>query len=319
MTSELNLDSITFGKYKNGTLQQVLKDRSYCDWVLKQEWFQTNYEYLYNRIQEYEPLSYFLLKQPEDCDDFLVNYRFFNLVPVEQLPNNFTDDEKKCYSYYLKMISELKEKIQFRLDKYGSSGNQYDIKAPCRWLKRFEKETVLKRTVFKDFISSYELPNIPYIVERIKKEGGIVYKGAKSFLIAKKKSEEQEQYWGRILKQHYGEDLCTQYKYKNCVFDFIYITGNTIFECKLGLKDFNLSQYKKYKLALEKYRIIYLIGRDGVINIEKRVIYTSDVNKYMIYQFGILSSKHNSKFDEVIKNFEIIHVEDLSTLFVVPK
>ena len=59
----LNSDTITFGKYKNGTLHQVLKDRSYCVWLLKQEWFKNNYEYLHNRVQEYEPLVYFFQKK----------------------------------------------------------------------------------------------------------------------------------------------------------------------------------------------------------------------------------------------------------------
>ncbi len=56
----LDQDSITFGKYKGLKLSAVLRDRSYCDWLLEQEWFQTNYEYLYNRVQEYDPKTYFL-------------------------------------------------------------------------------------------------------------------------------------------------------------------------------------------------------------------------------------------------------------------
>ena len=55
----LSPDTITFGKYKNGTLQQLLKDRSYCTWLLQQEWFQTNYEYFHNRVQEYERMPIF--------------------------------------------------------------------------------------------------------------------------------------------------------------------------------------------------------------------------------------------------------------------
>ena len=180
----LNLETITFGKYKNGTLQQVLKDRSYCIWLLKQEWFHKNYEYLYNRVKEYKPIAYFFQKPP-DTDQFLERYQYFNLVPVEKVKLPLTEDEKVCYIYYLRMISELKDRIEERLD----TDNQYDIKAPVKWLKRFERETELKRDIFKDFLASYELKNIPYLVEQIKKEGGIEYKGAKSFLIAKKRSE----------------------------------------------------------------------------------------------------------------------------------
>ena len=36
---------------------------------------------------------------------------------------------------------------------------------------------------------------------------------------------------------------------KNCIFDFINIATNTIFECKLNIKDFNDEQFKKYKLT----------------------------------------------------------------------
>ena len=73
----LNLDTITFGKYKNGTLQQVLKDRPYCIWLLQQDWFKNNYEYLYNRVNEYNPLFFFLQEPPNDSDRFLDKYKFF--------------------------------------------------------------------------------------------------------------------------------------------------------------------------------------------------------------------------------------------------
>jgi len=308
--NDLNSDTITFGKYKNGTLQQILKDRSYCAWLLKQDWFQTSYEYLHNRVQEYKPSSYFFKNVENESDDFTVQYKYFNLNSVDDIKLYLTDDEKICYVYYLRMIEELKEKINKRI----GTENKYDIKAPVKWLKRFETETGLTRVVFKDFLASYELPNIPYIIERIKKEGGIDYKGARSFLIAKQRSEDQEKYWENILKEKYGELLGTQYKYKNCIFDFVHIDLNTIFECKLGLKDFNLDQYKKYRTALEKYSIIYIIGYDAVINMESRVIYTTDVDKYMIYQFGILSSKYTSKFDEEIRNYTIVDMADLSTV-----
>lgn len=307
--TNLNSDTITFGKYKNGTLQQVLRDRSYCTWLLQQDWFKNNYEYLHNRVQEYEPLPYFLQPLSGNTDDFMDMYKFFHLVPVDdlKLPFPLSDDEKKCYSYYLKMVDELKQKIE---DRAGSD-NLYDIKAPSRWLQRFEKETGLKREIFKEFINSHELPNIPYIVERIKKEGGLEYKGAQSFNIAKKRSLEQEGYWEKILKEKYGEDLGTQFKYEKCIFDFINIKTNTIFECKLSLNDFNEEQHKKYELTLEKYRIIYLIGYDAVINMENKCIYTSNVDKYQIYVMGTPVTK----FDELIHGFYIIEVEDLSILF----
>ena len=300
----LNSDTITFGKYKNGTLNQVLKDRSYCVWLLQQEWFKNNYEYLHNRVQEYEPLVYFFQKTQDDAVEFIDRYQFFYLNPVDQITLLLTEDEKKCYSYYIKMVTELKSKIQERLN----TDNPYDIKAPCKWLQRFEKDNSLNRSVFKEFINSFELPNIPYLIERIKKEGGIEYKGAQSFNIAKKRSLEQEAYWEKILKEKYGEDLGTQFKYEKCIFDFLNISTNTIFECKLSLKDFNTDQHNKYLLTLGKYRIIYLIGYDCVINIKQKVILTSDVDKYM-------TTNKLTEFDELIKEFDIVEVENLSTIF----
>lgn len=310
-TEQLNSDTITFGKYKNGTLQQVLRDRYYCTWLLKQDWFKNNYQYLHNRIQEYDPLPYFFKKLTNDDEGFLTRYQFFHLTPVEEVKIPLSDDEKKCYAYYLKMTEELKVKIEERL----GTDNPYDIKAPCRWLLRFEKENGLKREVFKEFINSYELPNITTLVERIKKEGGIEYLGAQSFKIAKKRSLEQEAYWDKILKEKYGEDLGTQFAFNSCIFDFIIISKHIIIEAKLNIKDFSLEQYKKYRTALEKYRIIYIIGKDAVINMEEQVIYTTNVDKYKTYQFGILSSKYTGKFDEEIRDYTIVQIEDLSTLF----
>lgn len=314
---ELKSESITFGKYKNKNLQQVLKDRQYCKWLLKQDWFQKNYSYLHNRVQEYEPLTYFLKPLPIFFGDeeFIDKYKYFNLYPEEELKLQYplSDNEKKCYEYYLKMITELKKKISKRIDE--GEDNPYDIKAPSCWLLRFEKDTELKRDIFKEFINAYELPNIPYLVERIKKEGGIEYKGAQSFNIAKKNSLEQETYWENILKERYGEDVSTQFSYNKCIFDFINIKTNTIFEAKLGLKDFDLSQYNKYRTALEKYRIIYLIGYDAVINMEENVIYTSNVEKYIKYQYDIISNKYTGKFDEEIREYLVVQVDDLSKLF----
>ena len=44
----LTNETITFGKYKGKTLGYIIKDRGYCDWLLKQSWFQNGYEYIYN-------------------------------------------------------------------------------------------------------------------------------------------------------------------------------------------------------------------------------------------------------------------------------
>ena len=215
LSENLSNDTITFGKYKNGTLQKILRDRSYCAWLLKQEWFQNNYEYLHNKVKEYDPLPYFLLEVTTDSGlpidelTFEEKYKFFNLRSVDdiQLPHfvKLSESDKKCYEYYLKMVEELKDKIFDRID--NGDDNPYDIKAPCKWLQRFEKDNELKRSVFKEFIDAHGLPNIPYLVERIKKEGGIEYKGAQSFNIAKRRSLKQESYWEKLLKDKYGEEL----------------------------------------------------------------------------------------------------------------
>jgi len=312
--TQLLSTTITFGKYKNGTVSQVLKDPSYCKWLLKQEWFQNNYEYLHNRVLEYKPRDYFLTPVTDPLNIFIMDYKYFNLIPLDKLTIELEPDEKKCYEYYILLVTELRNKIIARQE----TDNQFNIKAPSRWLKRFEKDYELSRTVFKTFLASYDLPNIPYIVEDIKKEGGIEYKGAKSFLIAKDRSECQEAWWEAILKLKYGEKLATQFKYEKCIFDFINISTNTIFEAKLSLSDFNEKQYNKYLLTLKEYRIIYLIGYDCVINIEKKEIYTLDKQKYIIYQTKIPLMKNPSKFDLLIEDFTVIHGTDLSTLFGAP-
>ena len=295
----LNEESITFGKYRGSNLSNVLKDRSYCKWLLNQEWFQSSYEYLYNRINEYKPREYFINRDEIITTDFISSYEFFNLRSEVDLP--LTDNEKVCYKFYSDQIELLKQKIL-----NSNSDNKFDIKAPRGWLKLFEDQTGMKREEFKEFLKSYDLPNIPYIVERIKSEGGIEYKGARSFLIAKENSIAQEDYWERILKAAYGEDIGAQFKFKNCIFDFINIPTNTIFECKLGLKDFNEVQHEKYKITLGEYRIIYLIGRDVVIDIHNRKVYSEKE----------VSISNNSNFLEtLIVDYEFIQVEDICLIF----
>jgi len=301
----LTTDTITFGKYKNQTINEILKDRSYCSWLLEQDWFQKNYEYLFNRVKEYDPKIYFLNPLEEE-GNFLDTYIYFNLTPIETLTLELTEQEKTCYSYYLKMISELKQKIQERSEE--GKPNTFDIKAPVNWLKRFEKETGFSRQDFKSFLNSYELPNIPYIVKDIKKEGGIAYLGCDSFNIAKKRSLEQEDWWENILKNEYGEDLGSQFKFENCIFDFTLIDSNTILEVKLGIKDFDKKQYEKYIKTLDKYNIIYLIDRDCIINMSQRKIYTTDIIKYQVVIHKLSSS---NKLAKIISNYEFVEIDNI--------
>ena len=312
MSIELDINTITFGKYKNKTIEDVLKDRKYCKWLLAQDWFNENYEYIFNRIKEYEPSRFFLL-DIEDNKNFIDSYKYFNLLPENNVKIELTEKEKICYKFYLRSINDLKDKIIDRLIECKE--NSFDVKAPTKWLKLFENETGLSRDDFKDFINTYELPNITSIIEDIKKEGGLEYKGAKSFLIAKKNSEIQENFWGEILKKKYNENIGTQFKYENCIFDFINISLNIIYECKIGLKDFNEAQYDKYILSLEKYKIIYLISDDCVIIMNDRIIYTTNMTKYLLYQCNIPLLSKPSKFDDLILEYKIEKVENIRECF----
>lgn len=307
--SNLTIDTITFGKYKGQTLDKMLKDRTYCNWILKEEWFEKNYEYLYNRVLQYNPRSFFLKNNKEEDGPFIDNYTYFNLIPLEELKITLTETEKKCYKFYLDTIAELKKRILDRIE--SCKDNSFDIKAPIKWLQNFETLYDLKREIFKEFINSYDLPNIPYIIEDIKKEGGIQYKGAKSFLIAKENSEKQEKYWENILKRKYGEDIGVQYKFEKCIFDFINISSNTLYECKINLKDYNELQHKKYLITLNKYKIIYLISNDCIINLEKKILYTTNPTYYIVYLCNIPLLAKSTKLDELILDFSVVEVDDL--------
>lgn len=309
--SILQEDTITFGKFKGLTIKELLKDRNYCKWFLQQEELAKKYEYIFNRIKQYKPRKFFIPKEDYDIEknignnitEFLENYPYFHLYPIEEVKIELNDTDKKCYSFYLEMMVILKTKIIMT--------QSYNIKAPSSWLKLFETKYGMTRDIFKEFINSYDLPNIPYIVEDIKKMGGIEYKGAKSFLIAKQKSLEQEKYWENILKEKYGQDIGTQYKFNKCFFDFIHINTTTIYECKLGLKDFDEDQHNKYLIALEKFSIIYLIDRDCIVNIKNNIIYTTNVEKYRQYLLYIPIMKESSKFDKLIQNFKVEEIKNV--------
>lgn len=307
---ELSVNSITFGKYKGSTLEEVLKDRDYCHWLVKQDWFQSNYEYLYNKVLNYDPLEYICFDLTiDEYPQFVDEYKFFRLKPVEEIKLSFSDTDIVCYKHYYNLVLGLRDKIKERLTHEYT--NPYDVKTPPKWLQKFETDTGLSRSVLKDFLSSYGLPNITSIIENIKKEGGIEYKGAKSFTIAKKNSQEQEKYWEVILKDLFGENICSQFKYEDCIFDFLDIPNGIIYECKLGLKDFNEDQYRKYLLALSKYKIIYLIGKDCIIDTKSRVIYTTNYVSYIFYQCNIPLLSKPSQFDNLILDYEVEEVSSL--------
>jgi hypothetical protein len=307
----LTNNTITFGKYKGNNLTRVLRDRDYCKWLLKQEWFMENYEYLYNRIENYKPKKYFF-KNIDDTDNFINNYKFFNLVSIAELDLDLSECDITCYSYYLKMVENLRDRILLRME--NDEENVFNIKAPINWLKTFEKKYLISREDFKDFLQAYELPNIPYIVEDIKKEGGIEYKGAQSFIIAKKRSKSQEEWWEIILREKYGEKINIQFKFDQCVFDMILIDTKTIFECKLGLKDFNDTQYTKYKKALREYRIIYLVDFDCIVLVEEKKIYCLDCEKYVKYLITLTKKTKLSDFEKILKNFSVEKINSIKEI-----
>lgn len=311
---DLNVESITFGKYKDLTLQKMLRDRKYCKWLLEQDWFQKNYEYLFNRVKNYKPLEYLvdrtkiydLKKEDKESNfvySFISNYTYFNLYDVDKLSILLSENDAICYKFYLSMMNSLKNKLL-----QNENENPFDIKAPKSWLKLFEEITKLSRDIFKEFLVAYDLPNITSVVEDIKKMGGINYKGAKSFLIAKERSLEQEKYWSNILKKYFGDSVSEQFKYNHCIFDFINIEYKILYECKLGLKDFDNAQYKKYLTTLGNYEIVYLVDRDCIINFPERLIYTTNPEKYKIINIS-------SKFKDILQTFLIVHLANIEDYF----
>ena len=307
----LNQDTITIGKYKGQQLSVMLKDRGYCTWIRDQDWFKTNYEYLYNRVTEYDPLTFFLTTPKLDItsvtspSDFVNRFEYFNLNTDITLP--LTDTEKICYSFYRDVIQTIKTQLQDNIT--NNIPNPYDIKTPNKWLIKFESDTNLDRTIFKDFLASYDLPNIPTLIEIIKKVGGITYNGARSYIIASEKSKSQEKYWETILKAKYGEDIGTQFKYEKCIFDFIHIKRNIIYECKLAFKDFVSKQYTKYVLTLNKYNVIYLISTDCIVDIKNKAIYSSQIEKHQASM-----SSASTEFLDLIKDFIFIEIESVEEI-----
>lgn len=312
--SDLHEHTITFGKYKDLTLERLLRDRKYCRWLIRQEWFSKQYEYLYNKVIEYNPITFFVdlpkytNRKFDDIDTFVENYPYFHLINPNKLPIELSVAEQTCYRYYLHVIDTLKNMI--------IAQQTCNIKAPSSWLKKFEKETELSRETFKEFLYCYDLPNIPYIVEDIKKVAGIDYKGARSYIIAKDNSLKQESYWENILKTLYGEDISLQFKYKTCVFDFINIKLNTIYECKIGIKDFDIDQYRKYQMVLGEYEIIYLISDDCIIDIANKTLYTPNSEKYILELFKIPQIKEPNPLETIIVDFEVCKLQNITDFFL---
>lgn len=310
---EIDKNLITFGKYNSKSIDDVLKDRSYCKWLLQQEFFKNNYEYLYNRVKEFDPKIFFF--SPIELEgSFIDTYKYFNLTPIDKLQISLTENELICYKYYLNMIYNFKQKIKDNIEQ--SKPNPYDIKAPVNWLNNFEKETKLSRDEFKKFINCYELNNLPYIIKDIKEQAGISYHGADIYNIVKERSLKQEAFWEKILKEKYGEDIGSQYKYDNSVFDFINISKKILYECKLNLKDFNIKQYDKYVKATKgTYEMIYLISDDCILNITKQVIYTKNVEKYKTEIVKLCTSNITNSLVNILLDSVLVETESINEIF----
>jgi len=296
MSLQLDENSITFGKYKGLTLKELLRDRKYCKWLLEQKWFQQQYEFLYNKIKQHKPETYFIPEKflsQQSIPNFVDDYKYFNFLPLNELKIELTENEKICYKYYTKIIDTIKSKLQENISDCVS--NPYDVKTPSSWLIKFEKKYSISRDIFKEFLIANDLPTITSIIEDVKKQGNIEYKTNKSYKIAQTNSKEQEKFWENLLKQYYSEDIYVQYKYLNCFFDFLNIKTNTLYECKLSLKDFDKDQYNKYSSIMNTYNIIYLIGYDCVLCMKNKILYTTNTEKYRNYFFSIDSNDFKIK------------------------
>lgn len=302
----LTVDSITFGKYKGKTLSSLLRDRTYCKWLVGEEWFQTNYPYLHTQVREYNPSAFFIAETKSD--DFPLVLREPDSVEHPFM----SPTDKVCYTHYFKVIEELKAQIKTRLDK--NEPNIYNIKTPTKWLQKFEKDTGLSRDSLKRFLAENDLPNITWIVEKVKALGGIVYNGNNSYKIASKNSKAQEAYWEELLKTKYGEQISCQFKLGDCIFDFLNISAGVVYECKLGLKDFNGDQFRRYTSSLSTYRLVYLISTDCIINLQTKEILTTNPMEYILYLGNLPLKSTPTEFDAMIEDFDVVHVSSLDSV-----
>lgn len=305
-------NSITFGKYKGLELENMLKDRKYCEWFVSQPELVSKYEYISNSIKAFLSDNPFNISKQNfepgiSPEIFIKNYCFFHLPKTNELKINLSNDDKKCYLFYKNVLRQLRKQIE------NTIVEPYNIKTPRSWLQNFEKETGLSRDILKEFLSIHNLPNITTVIEEIKRLGGIEYKGAQSFKIAKSNSEAQEKFWETILKKYYGDEITVQHKFENCFFDFLNSKKQTLYECKLGLKDFNSEQYNKYVLALNNsFDMIYLIGNDCIVCLKNKKIYTTEPTKYTLY---FITTKNKTKLDAIIEKFEIVNLEKIEKFF----
>lgn len=303
---------LSFGEYKGWHIQDVLRIRGMRIWIRSKEFIKKDYEYIYNCAMEYNPREKFIdwdaIPDQEKSKDNLLfydTYIFFHLLPYSRLKNIQLRDnlEIMCYNYYFNLVSDLKSKVEFRME--NELENMYDIKAPKNWLNDLDKGTDettgdINRDMFKEFIEAYDLPNITEVVRDIKAAGGIEYKGHDARIISKRNSEKQEAHWEEILKGMSGDNIGIQFKHEKCIFDFINFEKKIVYECKLSLKDFDKKQYDKYLVTVDCYKIVYLISTDCVIDTQEMIVYTLNIPKYESYITNISYNNNPTYLDKIL-------------------
>ena len=328
MNGSLTEEMITFGKYKGKTLDVVLRDRGYCNWLVSScPDFAIKYEYLYNRINNYDPLPQFL-NPPQLTGEFVQDYRFFHLRMVDDVTLPLTHLDRTIYNWYRSQVFSLRDQIISRISNKDPS--PYGIKAPTRLKKDFSTKTGLDGKQLDEMLNAYELPNIISIVMRdIKKEAGVEYKGGNAFVIAKQRSEDQEAFWETVLKEAYDEDIGAQFSLESCIFDFIHIKSKSIFECKLGFTEFNKAQFDKYQQTLQGYSMIYLVGNndrdirkkhehDYIIDVNSRKIYVLEevMADLQTYVLNVHMLTKPSYLDHMLRDFEVIPLKSIDGLSI---
>lgn len=309
---------LTFGQYKGIIVEDVcFQDKQYCQWFVYKSDLPLRYPFIANFMKSFLESNPFKIKKERfeagiEPEIFINRYCYFFLpelkeIPLSSLIIDFKDEEKVCYNFYKKVMNNFKNQIIERVIE------PFNVKLPKNWLKNFEDETKLSRDVLKEFLSRRNLPPITLILEEIKLLGGIEYKGNNGFKIATERSKTQEAFWEVLLKKYFKDEITIQHKFENCIFDFLNAKTKVLYECKLGLKDFNEKQYIKYKIALDNsFKIVYLIGEDCIVHVHDKKIFTSNQIKYKIY----FATKKKTKLDLIIENFEIIELKNIENYFI---
>ena len=65
---------------------------------------------------------------------------------------------------------------------------------------------------------------------------------------------------------------------------------------------------------MNRYNLVYLIGYDCVINMDLETIYTTNMEKYVLYQCNIPTMKSISKFDDIIFDYDISEIAELESV-----